>query len=357
MSGTSRSASPPPAHRRQLVQPLRHRPLRDGRFVAKDVPYACTVELLDSVMKREEERRAEVRRRRSEYLTSIAALPPRMHRHMEAKRVEHRARTAEEERRFRAEREQRQRRWAESERRADEGESLIPDFTRLHAEFAAELQLRKEEQPSTRPEAFRFRHTTRVIDRHRTSRQRKADEQQREQQLRREEEEHQRRRRELRRRRAAEKFLSSPSDAVAVSRGKSGGKGKEGEGKGGEEERGGRVGEGRVKEELRAALAGHWSVQEATAARIRRQAEEGRRALKDAEERWAQEVRRMKEKVHSRPLLLHGHVKREREKEEQRRTELLDIQRTLEAAGVEDHSDYFAAEELEQLQGGGEESR
>ena len=321
----------------------------DGRFVARDVPYACSVELLESVLKRVEERRAEVRRRRSAYLTSIAALPPRMQRHTDAQRAAEHLRITTVQRHSHLARLQRQQRWAESERAADEGHPLIPDFARLQSDFAAELQRRKGEQrPRTQPQAFRFRHTERVMERHRGRRQEREEERVREEGRRREEGEEERRRREVRRRRVAERFLGASGGVrkSVVTR-------EEGEG---ELDWGGRRGEGgRVREELRAALAGHWSVQEQTAARIKRQAEEGRRALKEAEERWAEEVRRMREKVQSRPLLLHGHVRKEREREAQRKAVLSDIQRTLERAGVVDQREYFAAEELQELQDGGQE--
>ena len=319
---------------------------RDGRFVARDVPYNCSIPLLDTVVKREEERRAEVRRQRAAYLASIASMPPRMALHQAQKAEEAQRRAAEEQRRARHQREAHRRRREETQRSEDDGDlPLIPDFSRLHSEFARSLQKKKEEKPSTTPRAFRFRHTERVLGRHRSKKEAAEEERAQRERERRELQEEERQRRELRRRRAMEKFgvaavpgtkaLTSASTARSEATGPSAA--------GGAEE------DGRVKAELRAALAGHWSVQERTAERIKRQAMEGRRAQKESEERWKEQVQRMKHKVQQRPLLLHGHTKKEEEKEQERRNTLVSIQRTLDKAGVVDQSEYFAPEELELL--------
>ena len=191
---------------------------RDGRFVAREVPYHCQVPLLDTVVKREEDRRAEVRRQRAAYLASIAALPPRMQQHLQHKQGEEQRRAAEEARKARQHRAEHRRRWEEAQRSEEEGEApLIPDFGRLHSEFARALQARKEERPSTRPRGFRFRATEKVLRRHRGKRAQREEEAQRRERERREAEDEERQRRELRRREAAEKFArpATASDALA----------------------------------------------------------------------------------------------------------------------------------------------
>ena len=320
-------------------------------FVARDVPYACQVPLLDTVLRQEEARRAEVRRQRAEFLSSIAKMPPRMQRHVQEKAREEQQRVAQQQRADRREREDRCRRWEAAERAAEEaGHSLIPDFSRLHAEFAQELQRRKEEHPGTRPRAFRFRHTERVIRRHRSKQQQRDEQRRIADDQRREKERDERDRRELRRRRAAEKFLpAATADSLPSPSPSSPQTNRPARVETAEEAEARAEREVRLKDELRAALAGHWSAQERTAERIKRQAEEGRRALRESEARWRQEVRVMREKVQQRPLLLHGHVKREREKAEEKRRTLVDIKRTLDEAGVVDQADYFDAEELQQL--------